>query len=835
MSRSFPFIEVTETSQGFQASCALAMNSILHGSLACEHYKMGENDGESSGSHVAQRLQQRMELLLNSIRSWSEDITLEIHLSAMPDLKYRAQGRLFITIILLVKSLEADVAREITAQKYLALKTLLGTHMPDAEFVPVASCEDLLSRRQPFTAAYSMCVHRKEDDISLAVPILRKKAGFGSRELHASDGAFCVRHTSPWLPSYDNWSTLLDTIMGCLDSIQVIIRLKPCAFEDNLRDSLLKTISMCEEYLSGGREFEITFSRQVTSLRDAALYRMNGMVQACFRVGVFLLSPYPLDSTLGNILGQSITAMSSSSNEMRLFFGDYVCSGVHSHDVRDADYFHEKTPMTTSEAACAFRLPYPPFHKQPGLKVRRSRTRLAIFPYLQSNRNGATQLFFNEHAGMRQPVNIDVTDRMRHTFMIGQTGTGKSTLMESLLLQDIRAGRGVALIDPHGDLVDSILGKIPKERHDDVVLFDTCDRDRPLGFNILDYRTVEERDLIIDELYLTLDQIYDMHATGGPIFESNYRGMMKLLLSSEPREGFSPTLLDFPLCYVSRQFRNWLYKTNNDSQVKDFIDELERTGGDVSLRNLSPYITSKFSRFIHDTNLKRIIGQDKTSFDIEKIMNEGKIFLVKLNKGRFGSVVSALLANQLVSRFKMAAMKRGEMKPSDRRDFFLYVDEAHNLPGEDLMQLLSEARKFRLGLILVTQYASQLSDKGSRRNNLLSAVLGNVGTIVLFRLGREDAKLLEPVLYPYFTSLDIIGLSNWKGYARMQISNDSMPPFSFTSYLDPTKHNEQCAQSIRELSKIRYGLNVEEVDAQIEARRTVWKEQDSEKDEDEQI
>ena len=207
-------------------------------------------------------------------------------------------------------------------------------------------------------------------------------------------------------------------------------------------------------------------------------------------------------------------------------------------------------------------------------------------------------------------------------------------------------------------------------------------------------------------------------------------------------------------------------------------------------------------------------------------MNEGKIFLVKLNKGRFGSVVSALLANQLVSRFKMAAMKRGGMKPSERRDFFLYVDEAHNLPGEDLMLLLSEARKYRLGLVLVTQYASQLTQKTRGRDNLLSAILGNVGTIVVFRLGQEDAELLLPVLRPQFGTMDIVGLPNWNGYARMQVSSDSLPPFSFRSFMDETPYDDLIAERIRNLSRGRYGRDIALIDAQIEKRRTSWREKD---------
>jgi DNA helicase HerA-like ATPase len=216
-----------------------------------------------------------------------------------------------------------------------------------------------------------------------------------------------------------------------------------------------------------------------------------------------------------------------------------------------------------------------------------------------------------------------------------------------------------------------------------------------------------------------------------------------------------------------------------DPQISDFVKELEQTGGEASIENLSPYITSKLSRFTHDITLRRIVGQEKTSFDFNEIMNKGKILLVKLGKGRFGATVSALLANQIVTRFKLAAMKRGDMPHKDRRDFFLYVDECHNLPSENFMELLSEARKFRMGLVLATQYTAQLGSASQKENNFLSAILGNVGTILIFRLGQEDAVKLSPALHPSFSSLDIVGLPNWQGYARLQMSNEPTPPFSF--------------------------------------------------------
>jgi len=409
-------------------------------------------------------------------------------------------------------------------------------------------------------------------------------------------------------------------------------------------------------------------------------------------------------------------------------------------------------------------------------------------------------------------------------FIIGQTGTGKSTLMESMVLQDIRAGHGLAVIDPHGEMVDNVLGKIPKERLDDVILFDFLDRERPLGFNLLQWQTPEERDFMIDEIYDTLDKIYSMKETGGPIFESHLRGMLRLLMGSKPASDYKPTILEFRDCYLHKEFRNWLMARNDDSITKDFIKEVEKAGGDAHINNISQYVTSKFGRFVHDTTLMNIIGQEETPFNFEDVMETGKILLVKLGKGRFGPSVSGLLANQLVSHFKHAAMKRGEMRPEERKDFILYVDECQNLPASNFTELLSEARKYRMGLVLATQYARQLQSERPG-DNLLSAILGNVGCLMTFRLGQEDARLLAQSLYPHFNTMDIIGLPNWQGYCRLQIRNHTVAPFSFESVMDKAPYDKKVARKVRDLSRQIYGCDVETIKKKIEYRRNIWKDE----------
>ena len=445
---------------------------------------------------------------------------------------------------------------------------------------------------------------------------------------------------------------------------------------------------MCEEFLGGPNGESRMLGRQARMIRDSAVRRLAELNHCCFHLGSYLAGESKPDLALANIVGRSLSRFASEDD------ANYFEGGVSIKEVNPATVLFSSAKKnldfyTLIEAASALRLPDPPRGEIPGLPVRRSRTCAAFVRPHFSEPASEFQLFVNNHRGISQPIKVIEEDRFRHFFILGQTGTGKSTLMEQMILQDIYAGKGCAVIDPHGELVDPILGKIPKEREKDIIYFNLLDRERPMGFNILEFNNAEERDLIIDELFLTLDRVYDMKSVGGPMFENNYRSMCQILTGAKTANGYTPTLLEFTLCYQDHKFRNWLKKQISNPQLLDFLEELEGTGGEASLHNISPYITSKFSRFVQDSTLRLIIGQEKTGFDFDEVMNNSKILLVNLGKGRFGPNVSALLANQLVTRFKHAAMKRGGMKPKERVPFHLFCDECHNLPPESFAELLS--------------------------------------------------------------------------------------------------------------------------------------------------
>jgi hypothetical protein len=822
-----PHISCSLLASGYEACVAIRVASFLNSELLKEHhYGVAEAKESSSFSKLNPRhLQNGREMLLSAMASLT-DATFEIRICVLPDLLHKAQGDIDIHFLIRCVGATDAEARERVATSYLALMPVLVSFIPEADF-KLVNCSDELQRcLVPFETRHAASIVRRRQDVHLASMMCSAEIGFVPGPIpEESSSCDISSHVLPWIPTHDDWGRLLDVLIGQLEPVMLLMRVRPCADVSAEKIRLARTIEQCETVLTGLERSDMVLRKQVTMLVEQSVARMEALRHPCFHLSALVVSRRPVSPALSSSVGAAISGRPLGGEEPAWLQGGFDVIPVVDAPFMERAYFADDAPFTIGEAACAFRLPSPPNRDIPGLAVQRFRTSLAMLPPELNESPSAIRLFVNEYQGMSQPVCIAPDDRMRHAFIMGQTGTGKTTLMESMIVQDIKAGRGLAVIDPHGDMIDNILKRIPKERAEDVIVFDFLDRDRPLAFNILLWRDIGERDLIIDELYRTLDHIYDMKLTGGPMFEQHFRNFLKLLMGDSVRPQFTPTVLEFIRCYTDSSFRRWLLKSIEDQQVRDFVAEAEDVAGECALKNISPYVSSKFGRFVNDTTLKRIVGQEKSSIDFDAIMNQGNVLLVKLGKGRFGSEVSALLANMLVTRFKFAAMKRGEMPREDRRDFFLYVDEAHNLPqGESLSNLLAEARKYRLGLILGTQYCSQLGNvTGGRGDDLLAAIFGNVGSLMTFRTGTQDAEHLARGFTPYFSQSDIIALPNFYGYARMNLNNQPMLPFSFRTELDASPVDEKLSEQIRSFSRLKYGNDADLVDAEIYRRTNCWK------------
>jgi hypothetical protein len=419
----------------------------------------------------------------------------------------------------------------------------------------------------------------------------------------------------------------------------------------------------------------------------------------------------------------------------------------------------------------------------------------------------------NVFRGDRKLVRLLDQDRFRHLYVVGQTGVGKSyKLFTPMITQDIAAGKGVCVIDPHGDLVDNVLDRIPPERADDVIVFDPGDLRRPLALNMLEYDPArpEEKSFIVGEILKIFDRLYDMKTAGGPMFEYYLRNALLLLLGDVAYE--PATLLDVPRIFSDADYRNAKLSRCADPLVVDFwTKEANKATGDQGLGNMTVYIVSKFASFISNDYLRPIIGQAKSAFNVRELMDSGKILLVKLAKGKLGEQNANLLGMIITGRILMAALGRGDRQPEDRRDFFFYIDEFQNFTTDSISTILSEARKYRLSLTVAHQFIAQLKD------DIREAVFGNVGSMIAFRVGASDTEYLLKHFGPEFNEKDLTSVENDHAFARLLVRGEPARPFSFTC-LSPAPGSAELREKLAELSRLRYGRDLAEIEREIVGR-----------------
>lgn len=412
------------------------------------------------------------------------------------------------------------------------------------------------------------------------------------------------------------------------------------------------------------------------------------------------------------------------------------------------------------------------------------------------------------YRGEARPVYFaNEDDRRRHFYIVGQTGTGKSTLLYEMIRQDILSGKGVGVIDPHGDLVEKVLSIIPQSRANDVVLFEPADMTRPVGLNMLEWDRPEQKDFAVSEMIMIFSKLFPPEIIG-PMFEHYMRNAMLALMSDPDNPG---TLVEIPRIFTDKQYMESRLATVSDPLVKSFWLREWSTATGQTRSDMLGYVVSKVGRFVENEMMRNIIGQGKSGFDLAEIMDNGKIFLANLSKGRTGELNSSLLGLILVSKMQVAAMKRGDVAMEKRKDFYLYIDEFHNFTTDNIATILSEARKYRLNLILAHQYMPQLQDP------IKNAVLGNAGTIGCFRIGVNDAEFLEKQFEPQFNKYDLMNMENFSFITRMMLNNVVATPFKIK--LDyPPSGNDNVVAAIKKISKLRYGRAKDAVEKEISQR-----------------
>lgn len=428
----------------------------------------------------------------------------------------------------------------------------------------------------------------------------------------------------------------------------------------------------------------------------------------------------------------------------------------------------------------------------------------------------------NIYRGVKKEIKIKRDDRRRHMYIIGKSGVGKSQLMASMAIQDIMNGEGVCVLDPHGDLIHDILLRVPSERAEEVILFSPADLERPLGLNLVEYdpKYPEQKTFVINELIKIFDKLYDLKQTGGPIFEQYMRNAL-LLIMSDPATG--STLMEVPKVLADPDFRKMKLERCKDSTIVDFWKkEAEKAGGDAALANVVPYITSKLTQFISNDTMRPIIGQQKSSFNLRDIMDKQKILLIDLSKGQIGEMNAFLLGMILIGKILMAALSRTNIAAEQRKDFYLYIDEFQNFTTDSICSILSEARKYGLNLIIAHQYLGQLVKE--QDTSIRDAVFGNVGTWVLFKVGSEDAEVMEKEFSPVFNQYDLINIEKYTAYVKLLIDNTASRPFSMKPLWPlPGTPKEELVSKIKSLSRLKYGRDRNIIEAEIAQRAKITK------------
>lgn len=420
----------------------------------------------------------------------------------------------------------------------------------------------------------------------------------------------------------------------------------------------------------------------------------------------------------------------------------------------------------------------------------------------------------SRYRGVERDVYISESDRQRHMYIIGRTGTGKTEFLKSMIKQDIEEGRGLCFMDPHGDAVEDILNFIPPERAEDVIYFRPSDMERPMGVNLLAAKTLDQQHFMANAVINLMYKLFDPYKTGivGPRFEHGVRNAMLTVMQGMQ----GGTFIEVVKTMTNADFVRELLPKVEDPMVKAYWTEQIAQTSDFHKSEVLDYTVSKFGRFVTNKMIRNIIGQSQSSFDFRDAMDNGKILLVNLSKGELGEENSSFLGLILVPRILMAAMSRADIPEEQRRDFYLYVDEFQNFATPDFAQILSEARKYHLNLTVANQFIGQVDEE------VKNAVFGNVGTLISYRVGVNDANYLTNEYTPTFSQEDLINIERYHVYIKTIVGNEPVPPFSMDLTMNmeevAKKRNPQVAEVIKEMSRLKYGRDVNLVEAEI-ARR----------------
>lgn len=469
--------------------------------------------------------------------------------------------------------------------------------------------------------------------------------------------------------------------------------------------------------------------------------------------------------------------------------------------------------LGTTELASLFHLPHTKYNKVETIKWQN-------FKVAAAPKNIPEEGLFlgtNTYRGEKNKIMMNDEDRFRHFYIIGQTGTGKSSIIQLMARQDFHNGKGMCVVDPHGSLIDDLLPYIPRSRADDVIYFNPSDMERPMGLNLLEGKTPEERDLIALDAMNMMVKMFGEEIFG-PRIQDYFRNGCLTLMEDEEEGG---AITDLVRLFTDDEWQRYKVSKVKNPIVRSFWENQMAKTGQREKQEMIPYFAAKFGQFYTNTLMRNIVGQTKSSFDVGECMSQNKIILMNLSKGLIGDINSTLLGMIVVNKIQVAAMRRQRMSKEERKDFFLYIDEFQNFVTPSIESILSEARKYRLGLVLAHQYIDQLEKESKLAGSvsLKGAVFGNVGTMMFYKIGPQDAEVAAKEMAPVFSEQDLVNMDAFKGAMKLCINGQPSRPFSIEvprPWTDKTyAKDDQAAEAYKQLSRLKYGRPKDFVNREI--------------------
>jgi hypothetical protein len=732
--------------------------------------------------------------------------------------------------------------------------TILQSSFPNHQFSFIGDQKTFMNHYKPnwLNDAHFCEVRKRESLVLLNKIAFEHPMGFTSEPVQPSSSEIknkeTIYFTHPFLPRLNEFERLYRILIHNHQDFIVNISLTPAILKADEDEALTREIARCEGY-EPVRDIPVRqlYLERAKLLLQGLMDQYLRLQDAPFFLQIHLASQKPIHRAIAEAIGGTISQSIGSDSftervGYRMQMGGYdILFPSNDSDRSSAknDFLH---PGLTSwgktlapeplkrlrflvdgyQGASAFRFPTEHSPGLLGIKVRQSK-QIPVpveMTALKNNREMVKKIIGkNDAFGLEQPIYLTEKDLSQHMYVVGQTGTGKTTLLKSMILGDINNNKGVALIDPHGDLFDELIALIPKHRIKDVILLNPLDMAQPVGFNLLECSDKSQRTFIAREIKAIMHRLlHDTFGSAsdnyiGPIFYKHVQ-MNLLLAMSDPKD--PGTLLEFYEIFQHENYwRRWLPLKWKDPMLTTWVEEV-LPQMDYTYRprsdnvSMGEYVGSKFDDFVLDPRLRLIFAQKESTINLKNIMDEGKILLINLAKGLLGEATAQFLGLILMAKFQSEILSRSNQPLDQRRPFTLYVDEFQSLATENFTLLLSEARKFGVSLVLANQFVSQIKDP-----RILEAIFGNVGTMLAFRVGKNDAASIEPQFAPQFNQYDLANLPNWHACAKMTINGQVVPPFNLTTILPDVEPNPEVRERVLEHSRRVYGRPREEVETII--------------------